>query len=110
MNNTETQALINKPRSFSLPDNERDSLAANQRLRITEIFHSLQGEGRFVGEPTLRCHYCDSEYAFFGGNWMNFHEVHAAIDSFGASTICVTGGEPLAQPNCVGNKWRYGYQ
>jgi len=105
-----TTINYDKPRSIDLPKHDRDSLDPNKRLRITEIFYSLQGEGRFVGEPTvfvrltgcpLRCQYCDSEYAFFGGNWMSFDEVFSAIQSYNAMTICVTGGEPLAQPNCV---------
>jgi 7-carboxy-7-deazaguanine synthase len=79
------------------------------RLRINEIFHSLQGEADAVGYPTvfvrltgcpLRCQYCDTEYAFHAGDW---HEIEAIIErvrAFGARHVCVTGGEPLAQPNC----------
>jgi 7-carboxy-7-deazaguanine synthase len=79
-------------------------------LKITEIFHSLQGEARDVGRPTvfvrltgcpLRCSYCDSEYAFYGGEWMHFDDILAAVDAFGARHVCVTGGEPLAQKRCV---------
>jgi 7-carboxy-7-deazaguanine synthase len=81
-----------------------------ERLRINEIFHSLQGEADAVGFPTvfvrltgcpLRCQYCDTEYAFHAGEW---HDLDAIIDrvrGFGARHVCVTGGEPLAQPNCV---------
>ena len=81
-----------------------------ERLRINEIFHSLQGEANAVGFPTvfvrltgcpLRCQYCDTEYAFHTGDW---HDLDAIIDrvrGFGARHVCVTGGEPLAQPNCV---------
>ena len=81
-----------------------------ERLRINEIFHSLQGEADAVGFPTvfvrltgcpLRCQYCDTEYAFHAGDW---HDLDAIIDrvrGFGARHVCVTGGEPLAQPNCV---------
>jgi len=80
------------------------------RLRINEIFHSLQGEADAVGFPTvfvrltgcpLRCQYCDTEYAFHAGDW---HDLEAIIDrvrGFGARHVCVTGGEPLAQPNCL---------
>jgi len=108
--NSNELVVPHKPFMFELPQHERDSLPRESRLRLTEIFHSLQGEGRTVGEPTvfirltgcpLRCLYCDSEYSFYGGNWVEFDEVVAAIESFGVKTVCVTGGEPLAQPNCV---------
>jgi 7-carboxy-7-deazaguanine synthase len=78
-------------------------------LRITEIFHSLQGEARDSGWPTvfirltgcpLRCTYCDSEYAFFGGKWMHIDEIVADTRAHGARHVCVTGGEPLAQKRC----------
>ena len=79
-------------------------------LRITEIFYSLQGEARSVGLPTvfvrltgcpLRCQYCDSEYAFFGGERKSLDEILAQVASYKAQYVCVTGGEPLAQPNCL---------
>ena len=78
-------------------------------LKITEIFHSLQGEARDAGRPTvfvrltgcpLRCQYCDSEYAFFGGEWMSFEDILEAIKPHGTRYVCVTGGEPLAQKRC----------
>ena len=78
-------------------------------LKVTEIFHSLQGEARDSGWPTvfirltgcpLRCTYCDSEYAFFGGDWMHFDEILAETGRHGARHVCVTGGEPLAQKRC----------
>jgi 7-carboxy-7-deazaguanine synthase len=78
-------------------------------LRITEIFHSLQGEARDVGWPTvfvrltgcpLRCGYCDTTYAFTGGSWMTIAEILERVASFGAKHVCVTGGEPLAQKDC----------
>lgn len=80
------------------------------QIRITEIFYSLQGEAKTVGLPTvfvrltgcpLRCSYCDSEYAFFGGERMSLGEVMAKVASFEPRYVCVTGGEPLAQPNCL---------
>jgi 7-carboxy-7-deazaguanine synthase len=81
-----------------------------ERLRISEIFYSLQGETRMVGLPTtfvrltgcpLRCAYCDTEYAFHGGQWMTFGEIKNKIAAFGARYVTVTGGEPLAQKQCL---------
>jgi 7-carboxy-7-deazaguanine synthase len=78
-------------------------------LKITEIFHSLQGEARQAGLPTafvrltgcpLRCTYCDSEYAFYGGEWMHFDVIMERVSAFGTPYVCVTGGEPLAQKRC----------
>jgi 7-carboxy-7-deazaguanine synthase len=80
------------------------------RLRINEIFHSLQGEADAVGFPTvfvrltgcpLRCSYCDTEYAFHHGDWRDFDSILDEIRGYGARHVCVTGGEPLAQPNCI---------
>lgn len=79
-------------------------------LRISEIFHSIQGEARTVGVPTVfvrltgcpqRCSWCDTEYAFQGGERMTLADVLAAVDGFGARYVTVTGGEPLAQPACL---------
>lgn len=78
-------------------------------LRITEIFHSLQGESRSVGIPTtfvrltgcpLRCQYCDTEYAFSGGETRDLSTIMAEVKRFTASYVTVTGGEPLAQSSC----------
>jgi len=80
------------------------------RLRITEIFHSLQGETSTVGIPTvfvrltgcpLRCQYCDTAYAFNGGEMIELATVLDRVASFGARYVTVTGGEPLAQPACL---------
>jgi len=79
-------------------------------LRITEIFHSLQGETSRSGLPTvfvrltgcpLRCGYCDSAYAFHGGQSLSLDEILARVAEFGCRTVCVTGGEPLAQKPCL---------
>ena len=79
-------------------------------LRITEIFYSLQGEALTVGLPTvfvrltgcpLRCQYCDTEYAFHGGERLTQAEVLDKVASFSPRHVCVTGGEPLAQPACI---------
>jgi 7-carboxy-7-deazaguanine synthase len=89
---------------------EATSLPKHARLRINEIFHSLQGEADSVGFRTvfvrltgcpLRCHYCDTEYAFHAGEWRDIDSVLETVASFDAPHVCVTGGEPLAQPNCL---------
>lgn len=80
-----------------------------ERLRLTEIFFSLQGETRTVGIPTvfvrltgcpLRCRYCDTSYAFQGGMWRDIDSVLAETKKYNAKYVTVTGGEPLAQPAC----------
>lgn len=81
-----------------------------KKLRITEIFHSLQGEAETAGRPTvfvrltgcpLRCQYCDSEYAFHGGERRSLEDVLQEVASYSPRYITVTGGEPLAQPVCL---------
>jgi 7-carboxy-7-deazaguanine synthase len=80
------------------------------RLRVTETFLSLQGEAEAVGWPTffirltgcpLRCRYCDTTYSFHGGRWQDIEDLVAAARASGARHVCVTGGEPLAQPRCL---------
>lgn len=83
---------------------------ASARLKLTEIFLSLQGEARSAGLPTvfvrltgcpLRCVYCDTAYAFHGGQWFDIPDIVAQVQGFGVANVCVTGGEPLAQKRCV---------
>ncbi|MCC6202672.1 MAG: 7-carboxy-7-deazaguanine synthase QueE [Gammaproteobacteria bacterium] len=78
-------------------------------LRITEIFWSIQGESERAGLPTafirltgcpLRCRYCDTSYAFSGGALLTLDAIVAKVRAFAAHYVCVTGGEPLAQPHC----------
>jgi len=80
-----------------------------QRLRLTEIFYSLQGETRTAGFPTvfirltgcpLRCGYCDTSYAFSGGSWWAFPAILAEVGKYATRYVTVTGGEPLAQKAC----------
>jgi 7-carboxy-7-deazaguanine synthase len=80
------------------------------RIRISEIFLSLQGESRSVGWPTvfvrltgcpLRCGYCDTTYAFQGGEWWDLAAVVEKVKSYGVRHVTVTGGEPLAQKSCL---------
>ncbi len=84
--------------------------ASTERLRITEIFHSIQGEADAIGWRTvfvrltgcpLRCVWCDTEYSFYGGDWRDIDDIVAEVASHGAKHVCVTGGEPLAQKRCL---------
>lgn len=86
------------------------SKKTEQALRITEIFYSLQGEARTVGLPTvfvrltgcpLRCVYCDTEYAFSGGSMHSIADIAERVAAYAPRYVTVTGGEPLAQPNCL---------
>ena len=87
----------------SLPESKQG------KLKINELFHSLQGEARDAGKPTvfirltgcpLRCVYCDSEYAFHGGEWMHIDQIMEETAAYQTKYVCVTGGEPLAQKRC----------
>ncbi|MBI5461855.1 MAG: 7-carboxy-7-deazaguanine synthase QueE [Gammaproteobacteria bacterium] len=99
---------MNEPIS-AMPDSPAAE-ASPERLRITEIFLSLQGESRSVGWPTvfvrltgcpLRCGYCDTTYAFQGGEWMLLDDILARTEAFNVKHVTVTGGEPLAQKACL---------
>lgn len=85
-------------------------MSETTRLRITEIFYSLQGESSRVGLPTvfirltgcpLRCGYCDTSYAFSGGDWHELDAILAQVKSWSTPFVCVTGGEPLAQKSVL---------
>ena len=87
--------------------NEVSSLS---RVKLTEVFLSIQGEADHVGWPTvfvrltgcpLRCQYCDTQYAFHGGDWFSIDDVLSRVASFTVRHVCVTGGEPLAQKGCI---------
>jgi len=87
------------------------SAASTPRLKLTEIFRSLQGEADTVGIPTvfirltgcpLRCHYCDTAYAFHGGEWWALERILERVRELEVTHVCVTGGEPLAQPSVHG--------
>jgi len=84
--------------------------AASERLRITEIFHSIQGEADAIGWRTvfvrltgcpLRCTWCDTTYSFHGGEWHAIEDILAEVAEHGVRHVCVTGGEPLAQKRCL---------
>ncbi|MEW6764152.1 MAG: 7-carboxy-7-deazaguanine synthase QueE [Pseudomonadota bacterium] len=87
-----------------------EQAGVSDTLRITEIFHSLQGESTRVGLPTvfvrltgcpLRCVYCDTAYAFTGGETWAIEAILAEVARHKTKTVCVTGGEPLAQKRCL---------
>ena len=89
---------------------KQSGIRVSDSLRITEIFHSLQGETRTTGRPTvfirltgcpLRCRWCDTEYAFHGGHIMSLQAISDAVAPYNAHYVTITGGEPLAQPNCL---------
>ena len=83
-------------------------MSKKKSLRVTEIFSSIQGETSKIGLPTvfirltgcpLRCQYCDTSYAFYGGEIMFFEDIIHQVRQLNYTDVCVTGGEPLAQPN-----------
>jgi 7-carboxy-7-deazaguanine synthase len=98
------------PLSLSATGYQDNRQAVSTRIRITEIFFSLQGETRTVGLPTvfirltgcpLRCHYCDTAYAFHGGQYKTLPEILVEVAHYHPRYVTVTGGEPLAQLDCL---------
>ena len=98
--------------NVTAPDAAAASAATEpaERLKLTEIFLSLQGEARDAGWPTvfvrltgcpLRCQYCDTAYAFHGGEWRGIDAILDEVARHGVRHVCVTGGEPLAQKRCL---------
>ncbi len=94
--------------SRSLKGPERAATLRRMRLRITEIFFSIQGESSLVGRPSafirltgcdLRCAWCDSTYTFTGGEWRSLESIFEQVCRPGVDLVCVTGGEPLLQKN-----------
>ncbi len=99
-----------EPSDLESPNSENTNSEKSARLKITEIFYSLQGEAKSVGLPTvfirltgcpLRCSYCDTAYAFSGGDWISFDAIVEEVQQYKTSHVTVTGGEPLAQKNCI---------
>ena len=93
-----------------MPTIEKEADSSASRLRITEIFFSLQGESRTSGHATvfirltgcpLRCEYCDTTYAFKGGEWFSLDDILSEVKKYNTKYVTVTGGEPLAQKKCI---------
>ena len=102
--------VLSQVRERRESDDSTPSAAKARALRVTEIFYSIQGESETVGIPTcfirltgcpLRCNYCDTEYAFSGGESMPIDEIVARVTGFPTRFVTVTGGEPLAQKNSI---------
>lgn len=92
------------------PPDPRLSLPAAERVKVHEVFYSIQGESTFAGRPCvlvrltgcqMRCVWCDTEHAFYAGSWRTIDEVLAEVAGFGCPLVEVTGGEPLLQPGAL---------
>lgn len=101
---------VASPMSGAVESIDEGTVQHARRLRVSEIFHSLQGEARDVGRPTvfvrltgcpLRCVWCDTEYAFHGGQWREIDDIVEEVAKYQTQHVCVTGGEPLAQKRCL---------
>jgi 7-carboxy-7-deazaguanine synthase len=97
--------------ALGAPISDAADRSSAARVKLTEIFLSIQGEASSVGWPTvfirltgcpLRCQYCDTQYAFHGGEWVSVERILQRVDEFATRHVCVTGGEPLAQKSCIG--------
>jgi 7-carboxy-7-deazaguanine synthase len=103
-------AIRTRARPDAMQTPSANPVAATARLKVSEIFLSIQGEADAVGWPTvfvrltgcpLRCTWCDTEYAFHGGEWRDIDEILDEVAGHGVRHVCVTGGEPLAQKRCT---------
>lgn len=100
-------AAHNRPMLEQTPENNPTSAL---KLKINEVFYSIQGESSLAGWPTvfvrtsgcnIRCNYCDTKYSYYEGTKTTLADLLAQVKSYGARHVCVTGGEPMAQPNVI---------